>query len=467
MMRNLSVTFWYLSLLALCTQQVQAQKSEQDALMIKKIHDYSLAKGKAYDWLRDLCVKVGPRLAGSPGGLAGVEYTKFVLDTMLTQGGQLQPCQVPVWQRGDNDVVTVFGSGRWHARKIRALTLGGSGSTLTNGVEGTIVLFKSLDEVDKLPDGSLKGKIAFFNRAMDPTSLSAFSAYGGAVDQRVYGPSKASRKGAVGTLVRSMAIGIDTVPHTGVTVFEEGVNPIPAFGISTVDAEWLEQSLEQTSLSAHLTSNCRKYPDRQSYSVIGEIRGSKYPDEIILVGGHLDSWDVGQGAHDDGSGCAQSLDVLNIFRQLGYQPQRTIRCVLFQNEENGLAGGKAYAAASAQRKEKHIAAIESDAGGFSPRGFSFEAEEKVFLSYFGQVQKWAPLMEPYGITFSKGGSGADISPLKSQGPLLIGLRPDSNRYFDYHHTAEDTIDKVNRRELQLGAAAMASLVYLLDQYGLK
>lgn len=467
MMRNRSSFIWTVVFLSWWITPIEAQQSERDALMIKRIHDYALAKGKAYDWLKTLCLKVGPRLAGSPGGMAGVEYTKFVLDTMLAQGGQLQPCQVPVWQRGDNDAVAVFGTGRWSARKIRALTLGGSGATANTGVEGNIVLFKSLDEVEKLPDGALKGKIAFFNRPMDPTSLSAFSAYGGAVDQRVYGPSKASRKGAVGALVRSMAIGIDTVPHTGVTVFEDGVSPIPAFGIATADAEWLEQALSQTTLSAHLSSNCKKYPDRTSYSVIGEIKGSKYPDEIILVGGHLDSWDVGQGAHDDGSGCVQSIDVLNTLKQLGYQPQRTIRCVLFQNEENGLAGGKAYAAASAERKEKHIAAIESDAGGFSPRGFSFEAEEKVFLNYFSQVQKWSGLLEPYGITFTKGGSGADISPLKPQGPLLIGLRPDSNRYFDYHHTAQDTFDKVNRRELQLGAAAMTSLVYLLDQYGLK
>ncbi|HMR57296.1 MAG TPA: M20/M25/M40 family metallo-hydrolase, partial [Cyclobacteriaceae bacterium] len=204
--------------------------------------------------------------------------------------------------------------------------------------------------------------------------------------------------------------------------------------------------------------------DAPSFNVVGEIRGSEYPDEIIVVGGHLDSWDMGQGAHDDGAGCVQSIEVLRLFKQLGYKPKRTIRAVMFMNEENGLRGGLKYAELAAKNKEKHVAAIESDRGGFVPRGFTVPTD----ASAKAKVRSWKPLLEPYGLTdFSSEGGGADIGPLANQGVPLIGFLPDSQRYFDYHHTAEDTIDKVNKRELELGAASMAALVYLIDQYGLK
>ena len=205
---------------------------------------------------------------------------------------------------------------------------------------------------------------------------------------------------------------------------------------------------------------------KTSYNVIGEIKGSTHPDEIILVGGHLDSWDVGEGAHDDGAGCVQAMGVLQLIKKLGYQPKRTIRCVLFMNEENGLAGATAYKEASNANKEFHLAAIESDRGGFSPRGFTADGEAAVFTKKFKKVNTWSPLLEPYGLQLSKGGAGADINGLKSQQGLLFGLLPDSQRYFDYHHTATDTFDTVSKRELNLGTAAITSLVYLIDKYGL-
>ena len=204
----------------------------------------------------------------------------------------------------------------------------------------------------------------------------------------------------------------------------------------------------------------------KSYNVIGEIRGTEFPDEIILIGGHLDSWDIGQGAHDDGSGCVQAMEVLNTLKRLQYKPKRTIRCVLFMNEENGLGGALAYAQKSNEENEFHLAAIESDAGGFTPRGFSCDATAEVFNDKFKSFYAFSSLMEPYGISLSKGGGGADINPLKSQNGLLIGLRPDSQRYFDYHHTKIDTFEAINKRELELGAAAITSIVYLIDKYGL-
>jgi len=201
-----------------------------------------------------------------------------------------------------------------------------------------------------------------------------------------------------------------------------------------------------------------------SYNVIGEITGSQYPDKYMVVGGHLDSWDLGDGSHDDGAGCVQSMEVLRIFKELNYKPKHSIRVVLFMNEENGLRGGNEYAAQAKKNRENHVFALESDAGGFTPRGFSFDTD----AANFAQVESWKALFEPYLIhSFTQGGSGADIGPLKDQGLVLAGLRPDSQRYFDYHHAATDTFDAINRRELELGGAAMASLMYLFDTYGTK
>ncbi len=215
-----------------------------------------------------------------------------------------------------------------------------------------------------------------------------------------------------------------------------------------------------------MKTNCQMLPDAPSFNVIGEIRGSERPDSVIVIGGHLDSWDVGHGAHDDGAGCVQSMDVLRILKTSGYRPRHTIRCVLFMNEENGLRGGRKYAEEAKRKSEFHLCAIESDAGGFTPRGFTFEGDDAVVAKLYEKVSGYAPLFEPYGLTFSRGGSGADIGPLRGMKGLLSGYSPDSQRYFDIHHTAADTFDKVNRRELELGAASMAALVYLIDKYGL-
>jgi len=240
---------------------------------------------------------------------------------------------------------------------------------------------------------------------------------------------------------------------------------IPACAISTNDANKLSNTLKLIpELNFYFKQNCTIYPDVESHNVIGEITGSTYPNKYMIVGGHLDSWDLGDGSHDDGAGVVQSMDVLRLLKKTGYTPKHSIRVVLFMNEENGLRGGNAYATQATLKSENHVFALESDSGGFTPRGFSFDCD----AANFSQIQSWQPLFKPYLIHyFEKGGSGADIGPLKKEGIVLAGLRPDSQRYFDYHHAENDTFDAVNKRELELGAATMTSLIYLMDTYGVK
>ena len=443
----------------------QEKTNEEDAFYIRTIYDKALTEGQCYQWLEHLTTNIGGRLAGSPQAAAAVEYTKQMLDTLGLDSVWLEPCMVPHWVRGDKEQVRIVNSKSRGSIDLNALALGNSVGTPEGGLIAEVVEVKSLDEVDRLGRAALEGKIVFYNRPMDPTQIRTFNAYGGAVDQRVNGPARASRYGAIATLVRSMTTKLDNVPHTGVTVYNDD-KPIPALAISTNDAELLSALLKKEKVEIFVSANCKKLADKVSYSVVGEIYGSEKPEEIILVGGHLDSWDVGSGAHDDGAGCVHAMDVLQILKRMNYKPKRTIRCVLFMNEENGLAGGLSYAEASNKKGEFHLAAIESDAGGFTPRGFSTDGDPSIFTQRFKNVIEWFPLLEAYNLTFSKGGSGADISPLKSQKGLLFGFRPDSQRYFDYHHTAADNMDAVNKRELELGAAAITSLVYLIDKYGL-
>jgi carboxypeptidase Q len=437
---------------------------DEDVMMIQKIHDKALGQGTAYKTLTKLCTEYGGRLAGSEAYNGAAQYTRGVLANIPKVKAKLQDCDAIYWDRGPAENVYMTNV-KGELEPLNALSLGGSVGTGPEGLIADVIEVQSLDEVEKLGD-KISGKIVFFNRPMDRTKIRTFSAYGGAVDQRVYGASRAAKYRAAAVLVRSMTTEIDDFPHTGTTIYEDSLSKIPSISISTVAAEKLSAALKEREVQVYIKTECKTVGLRPAPTVIGEIKGSEFPEEIILVGGHLDSWDVGQGAHDDGSGCVQSIEVLQILSDLGYKPKRTIRCVLFSNEENGLAGGRKYAAESNKNKEFHLAALESDSGGFSPRGFSFEADTSVLKTYYKSVSKHLPLLESYGLHFELGGSGADISPLKSQKGLLIGLRPDSQRYFDFHHTSRDTIDAVHPRELSLGAAAMASLVYLIDKYGL-
>jgi len=471
-MKNLTLSVAFL----LCSFVVFAQEekkepayTDDDALFIREIYDQALTKGNAYDWLDYMTNNIGGRLAGSPQAAAAVEYTRQMMDTMGMEV-TLQPCIVPHWVRGDKEQARVVNSKSMGTVELSILALGNSVGTDDFGLTAPVIEVKSLQEVMDLGIDGIKGKIVFYNRPMDATQIKTFHAYGGAVDQRVHGAAVAANYGAVGAIVRSMTLRTDDIPHTGSTIYNrlnKGVEPIPAVAISTMDADLLSKIIEKDKeVDLYFRTNCQMLKPEESYNVIGEIKGSEFPDEIILVGGHLDSWDVGTGAHDDGAGCVHAMDVYNVLKQLNYKPKRTIRVVMFMNEENGLAGALEYTKVSNQKKEYHLAAIESDRGGFSPRGFTMEAENEIFSVKSKKVIEWLPLLRPYGLELSKGGSGADISRLKSQKGLMLGLAPDSQRYFDYHHTPIDVWDAVNKRELQLGVAAMASMVYLIDKYGL-
>lgn len=456
---------------AICIQPLWTQKNlpfsqqhDDHSAFVKDIFDRALQDSRSYPWLESLCFDVGHRLSGSLGAEKAVRWAKSVMDTIGLDSVWLQPVMVPHWERGAPELVRL--NRRGGPINLPALALGGSVPTPENGIQADVVEITSWDSLDVLGrTGVLQGKIVFYNRPMASTHIHTFRAYGGAVDQRVQGPSRAAKYGAVAVLVRSMGFKIDDFPHTGTLVYDSAHVLIPAAAISTRAAEQLHEVIRRDGrANVFIKLNCRTLPDALSYNVIGEIRGFERPNDIIVVGGHLDSWDVGHGAHDDGAGCVQSMDVLHLLKLTGYMPRKTIRCVLFMNEENGLRGGIEYARFASSGLEQHVFALESDAGGFAPRGFSFDALPDVLESRFRQAQKLAHLLEPYGIhEWTTGGSGADIGPLKPLGGLLCGYRPDSQRYFDYHHSAADVFEAVNKRELELGAAAMAALVYLMDQ----
>ncbi len=446
--------------------QTNIQKDD-DAKMIKSIHEYALSDGKCYDYLKQLCEEAGPRLAGSEAYTNAVRITQSQLSKIPNTRAYTQDVEVRRWLRGSNEVVEAIVNNNTIV-SLNALTLGNSVGTGIEGKIAEVIEVQGLDDVEKLGKEKVAGKIVFYNRPMAVNTTRTFTAYGGAVDQRVYGASKAAEFGAVAAIVRSMTMEIDDNPHTGTLVYKDGISQIPGIAISTKSAEQLSKLITQNKGLKLFVRNTSKFDGTtNSPNVIGEIKGSKYPEKIIVIGGHLDAWDVAQGAHDDGAGCVQSMDVLNILSGLNYKPNCTIRCVLFSNEESGLAGGNTYAKEAIKKNEFHLAALESDAGGFSPRGFTFDADTSVLKKYYKKVSKdFLPLLESHGLMFEIGGSGADIGPLKPLKGLLIGLRPDSQRYFDFHHTKNDVIENVHPRELKMGAAAMTSLIYLIDKYGI-
>ena len=440
--------------------------NQQDSTMIKQLFNTSLNDGQSYQWLDYLSNNIGSRLSGSLGAELAVDYTKEQMIDLDLDNVWLQPVMVPKWTRGAKEYAYIeTAPGVTSIANICAL--GGSVPTPYGGLKAKVVEVKSFEELKELGREKIQDNIVFYNRPMQDDLIQTMRAYGGAVGQRYSGASEAAKYGAVGVVVRSMSLSQDDFPHTGAMSY--GNTPkdlrVPACAISTNGANYLSATLKlQPNLLFYFNQNCKSHPDVQSYNVIGEIRGSESPNKFIVVGGHLDSWDLGDGSHDDGAGCVQSLEVLRLLKKVGYQPKHTIRAVMFMNEENGLRGGNKYAEEAKRKEEFHVFALESDAGGFTPRGFSFDTNE----DNFQQIKNWETLFSPYLVNrFVRGGSGADIGPLKNQGiiSVLAGLSPDSQRYFDYHHAANDTFDKVNKRELELGAAAMTGIIYLMDKYG--
>lgn len=452
-----------ISLLLLSTTLGFSQTSDEEQL--KNIYNQALTNAKCYSQLDYLSNKIGHRLSGSIGAEKAVEYTKQQMEASgAFDKVYLQEVMVPKWVRGEKESAYISTDGKKISVPICAL--GRSIATPKIGILAEVVEVKSLDELKTLGEEKLKGKIVFFNRPMDNAQIEAFVSYSKAGDQRRAGAMEAAKYGALGTIVRSLNFRLDDFPHTGAMTYGDLPKEkyIPSCAISTNGAELLSKSLKQNpKLKFYFKQSCRQEEDVLSYNVVGEIKGSETPENIMVVGGHLDSWDLADGSHDDGAGCVQSMEVANIFKNLGYKPKNTIRVVLFMNEENGTKGGEKYAELAKKNNENHIFALESDSGGFVPRGFSFESDEESLKKF----QSWKPLFEPYLIhTFVKGHSGSDIEDLTSNKIVKAGLRPDSQRYFDYHHAANDKFDAINKRELELGAATMTSLIYLIDKYGI-
>ncbi len=432
-----------------------------DSTSIKKIADEVMINSGAYENLRYLCKKVGPRLSGSAGAEKAVYATKKMLMDAGADTVYLQACMVPHWVRLAKEEGYFLVEGKKYP--LQLTSLGNSEGTKNKWIGTEIVEVKTMAALHKLGN-AVKGKIVFFNIAMNPTYIGTFNAYGESGIGRRSGPAQAAKYGAIGVLVRSLASNADDYPHTGMTRYNDSFPKIPAVAISTNNANAISKILQEgKKVQTFFKNNCTMLAPVQSYNVIGEIRGTEIAKEIVTVGGHLDSWDLAEGAQDDGAGIVQSIEIIRALKKAGIQPKRTIRAVMYMNEENGSGGADAYLENAKQKKEQHIFALESDAGGFTPRGFTLEMKEESR----NKVKAWAQLFRNYGVyDFREGGSGSDIDNLKELGTALAGLSPDSQRYFDLHHASTDVFEAVSKRELDLGAANMAALIWLVSEYGL-
>jgi hypothetical protein len=426
-----------------------------------KIIKTALKEQKGYQLLRELC-NIGPRLSGYPGSYQAIDWSAAQLDSLGCDRVWLHSVMVPNWRRGKTEQAFITPSDNTEQSELVVAALGGSIGTPVDGLTAQVLEVHSFEELQKKAEQA-RGKIIFFNRPFDPTVFFSFAGYGGAVKQRTQGAIEAAKVGGVASLVRSVTSLNDNVPHTGLVRYKDGTTQIPAAAVGVLDADKLSLALKNYSeLEVTLKLSCQNLPEEESFNVIGEIRGTKYPDEVIVVGGHLDSWDKGAGAHDDGSGCMQSIEVLYLLKKLGLQPSRTIRCVLFMDEEQQQSGAKAYGYYASYTSEKHLAAIESDRGAFTPRGFSVTADSSIIK----KMQAWLPYLKNASIDWiKKGGSGPDIAKIKNA-TALIGYVPDGQRYFDYHHSANDVFEAIHHRELELGSAAMTILAYLISEEGL-
>ncbi|WP_276134621.1 M28 family peptidase [Polluticoccus soli] len=434
-----------------------------DSLTLKTMSDEIMLRGACYNNLRVLCKQIGHRLSGTPAAAKAVEWGQNALTVAGADKVWLQPVDVPYWIRGKESLKFQFGKDK-KIVEVPVLSIGNTVGTDGKILSAPLIMVNSIDEFNALPAEKVKGSIVFFNYRFRQDIINTFDGYGDCGKYRWTAPNMAAAKGAVGTIIRSVSTGLDDAPHTGSMRYADTVKPIPAMAIGNTSADMLEKKMKEGNATAFMQSECRMEGTVRSYNVIGEITGSEYPESIVLVGGHLDSWDVGEGAHDDGAGCVQSIEVIRALKALGIRPKRTVRAVLFMNEENGLKGGLAYGDSAKARNERHILAIETDAGGFSPRGISLDMGE----SEREQIKAYRNLFLPYGVyDFTQEHGGADISPLRKQGVPAAGLVPDPQRYFDLHHTPNDVFEAVNHRELKLGAVTLTALVYLVSEHGLK
>ncbi len=438
----------------LCTFSLVSQTTQED--FIRSIYNEALEKGMSYGDLRSLCKDIGARVTGSAEADMAVVWGEQSLKRFGFDSVYLQAFYAPHWTRGTKESAwAIDENGR--IIKLNIIALGMSKGT--NGlIDGELIAMESPEDLKKYSRAQLEGKIVFFTKAFDQKNINTFESYSGCIDQRWNGAAKSTQFGVKAVLIRSLAQEVDDHPHTGSMDNDDG-QAVPAAALSSRDAELLENLLTKSKIHIRMEMDCELKPDKLTYNVIGEWQGEK--EGIITLGGHLDSWDVGEGAHDDGAGIIHSMEAFRLLMSLGYTPKHTLRCVFFMNEENGNFGGKSYAMAASENKEKHIAAIESDRGAFSPLGFDVRGSDKQ-LEF---IRSLKPELVAYELhRFNKGYSGVDISPLLDYYPnmLQLGLHSNSQEYFNYHHAKSDVFEAVNKRELELGCAAMASMLYLLD-----
>jgi carboxypeptidase Q len=450
--------------LFLFAASISAFAQNADSVQMRMIYDYYLTQSNTYSNLEFLSTKIESRLSGSPGAAKAVQWAKR---TMYAAGADtviLQPCMVPHWVRGKKEVCRMTSLRSKQVKELKCVALGNCIGTGPKGVKGKVIEVKSFDELEKLGEKDIKDKIVFYNVFFNQAHVRTGSAYGETVKYRGQGASRAAKYGALATVVRSMTSVADDEPHTGNMNYDTAVckTKIATLAISYKAADLLSETLKKEGdVELYVETHCQNLPDEPSFNVVGQINGTEKPNEFIIAGGHLDAWDNGQGAHDDGAGIVQSIEVLAMYKKLGLKPRHSIRAVAFMNEENGLRGGNAYHDHAVKNNEKHLAALETDAGGYTPRGFGVDTTNGLY----DRVIKWKSLFTPYYVDkIEKGGGGADIGPLEKLHVPCIGFEPDTQRYFDIHHTAADTFDKINKRELNLGAGGIGALIWLIDKY---
>ncbi len=420
-----------------------------------KIIEAAEADEGGWKKLQHLTDRIGHRLSGSPALDRAIEWALAAMKADGHENVHGEKVMIPRWVRGEE-------WGRITApvdRPLALLGLGGTSATAQKGLAGEVVVIGDFAELDALGAAGVKGKIVLFNHPMRPWSQKDGPGYGEAVEYRNKGPSRAAKLGAAAVLVRSVTNRSFRSPHTGNTKFEVGVKPIPAAAVSVEDAELIARlSAAGERVRVRLRTSGTIHPDVPSQNVVAEIRGREKPDEVVLIGGHIDSWDVGQGAHDDGGGCVIVMQALALLRQLKLTPRRTIRVVLFTNEENGLKGAKQYVAGHAAEMKVHVMALEADTGVFAPQGFEVAGDADAIR----RATDIATLLQPIDATrIVTGDAGADVGELVDKGVVGLGLSMDSSTYFDYHHSQADTLDKIRPGDLRRDIAAVAIMAYVI------
>ena len=435
----------------------QAQVDADKAALIKSIYTEALGGQQGYEWLKYMCEVIGPRPSGSEAANEAARWAKVAMLQAGADTAWLQEVEVPKWYRGPEWSKAYAGG---EPISLPTTALGGSVPTPKEGVRAEVVEVASFEELEALGRAGVEGKIVFYNTYMDHSLISTFNAYGGAVKYRWAGAMEAGKFGAVATVLRSVTLLRDDLPHTGAMSYGDSDVKIPSAAISWQAADKLDHLLVKgQKVELQLFLDCGVQGTATNYNVIADFKGTDKADEIMLVGGHIDSWDLGQGAQDDGAGCAHAMQVPNLLKEVGYEHHRTIRVVLWANEEFGLDGAKKYANWARMNNVHHWVALESDGGAGLPRGFGVGASDE----WLEKVKALKPYFVPYGLhEFAKGGGGADLSPLRGYDKVFIGFRPDSQRYFDFHHSARDRIDAIHPRSLEMGSASIAALFYLLD-----